>query len=67
MENKIIELETKIAYQEDLIERLNQALISQQKTLDQISLRVDRLINQISAQADSGIKDISLEVAPPHY
>lgn len=67
MEPRIIELEVKLSYQEDIIEKLNQVVIGQQNTIDKLSLKVDKLSKMIAAQADSGVKDISQEEPPPHY
>lgn len=67
IENRLIELETKVAFQEDLIEQLNQVITSQEVTISKLSRRLDDVVDTIKTQSDSGIKDLSQEVPPPHY
>lgn len=67
MQDRMIEIETKIAYQEDTIEQLNEALIDQQKEITDLRKTVELLQKIIKSNANEGIKDISLETPPPHY
>lgn len=57
-------LETKVAYQDQIIEDLNQVIIEQQKQIDKL-IRMYKELTQ--DEDDTNIKDISLEVPPPHY
>ncbi len=69
MEQKIIELETKFSFQEDLLHGLNDALIQQQRQLDQLRLDLERLQSQIVEQQEanrSGAENTQRE-KPPHY
>lgn len=65
MEERIIELETKICYQEQIIEELNQLVTQQQKDID-LLLKFFKKVNEMMKD-DSAIVDQSLEVPPPHY
>ncbi len=55
MEKRIIELESRLAFQEQAIEELNQALIGQQRQLDQLQNTLDAL-RQLMAPIDSGLE-----------
>ncbi len=65
MENRIIELEKKSAFQEETIEQLSQALIEQQKRMDAL----EKLVKSLHSQVQTGafIKRPDEEVPPPHY
>ena len=64
MEERLTELETKISYQEQTIEDLNQVVIELRWKLDKMEKQCQELSNQMEK---SKIKDRSLEVPPPHY
>ncbi len=49
MEHRIIELETRLAFQEIALEELNAALISQQAQLDAVEKECARLVNLLAA------------------
>ncbi|MDP6413865.1 MAG: SlyX family protein [Gammaproteobacteria bacterium] len=69
MEQKIIELETKFSFQEDLLQGLNDALIQQQRQLDQLRLDLERLQSHIVELQEanlSGAENTQRE-KPPHY
>ncbi|MGX2040216.1 SlyX family protein [Methylocaldum sp. MU1018] len=66
-EERLVDLETKLAYQEDTIQALNNVVCEQQKQIDQLEatcrLLVDR-ITQLSIAADAGK---IVDEKPPHY
>ena len=49
MEHRIIELETRLAFQEITLEELNSALIDQQAQLDRLEKECTRLTNLLAA------------------
>lgn len=65
MEERIIELEKKISFQEHMIEELNGVVIDQQKKLDEL----ERVLRQLYQQFESGelVKKQEEEEPPPHY
>ncbi|MBE2898798.1 SlyX family protein [Pasteurellaceae bacterium 20609_3] len=65
--NRIAELETKITFQEGLIDDLNQALITQQFALDKLQQQVRLLAQKITDLQPSNIASMSEETPPPHY
>lgn len=65
MESRLVELEKKMAFQEDTIEQLNQVVIGLQKKVSFLEAELKRLKEQ---QVSSGyIKKADEEVPPPHY
>ncbi len=66
-EDRIIELESKVSYQEDLLQELNTILIDQQSQLDKLSMLFqalnDRLKEAMRSLPDPGHED----ERPPHY
>ena len=60
LENRIEELETKIAFQEQLLDELNHALVQQQFDIDKMQVQLRYMANKL--------KDFqSEETPPPHY
>lgn len=66
MEDRMIELETKSAYQEHLIQELNEVLISQQHQLDVLEKSMLRLTDFIRNNEDQQFIPEN-ETPPPHY
>jgi len=66
-EKRIVELETKLSFQEHLIQELNEALTHQQQQLDVLQHRLDTMREQIQAGLSDEIRPVSEEVPPPHY
>jgi SlyX protein len=69
MDEKLVELETRYSYQEDLLQQLNETVIAQQKQLDEQSRQLQFLHNQLvelresASTAEPGPADEK----PPHY
>ena len=61
---RLVELETRQAFQDDTIAGLNRALVDQQQRLDQMEKMLAALVDRLS-EADPEI-DLSPE-EPPHY
>ncbi len=65
--DRIIELEIKVAYQEDLVQDLNRIVASQQQQVDRLEATVKMLHDRIkSLSVESGSVDDKFE-KPPHY
>jgi SlyX protein len=68
-EDRIIELEVKVAYQEDLLQALNQVVSQQQQQIDRLEgvcrLLNERMQNLLAETGNSG-GDTVHEI-PPHY
>jgi SlyX protein len=67
LENQVVDLETKVAFQDDTIEQLNEALSNQQLTMDQLSFKVDHMMDKMKSIEPSNIAKPEEETPPPHY
>lgn len=66
MEDRLTELETKLAFAEDLIETLNETVIRQQAQIDSIQHQL-RLLHQQMQTAPSDESRNLRDDIPPHY
>lgn len=64
--NEIIELQTKIAFLENTIEALNQALTNQQFAIDKLNQKVNFLAEQVNSNTEA-FNTNPKENLPPHY
>ncbi|HNX23775.1 MAG TPA: SlyX family protein [Spirochaetota bacterium] len=62
-EERIIALESKIAYLENYINELNEVVIEQEKSIKKIALEADEIRKQIA----SGKEALPENEKPPHY
>jgi SlyX protein len=67
VQTDIEQLQMKMAFQEDTIESLNQALIEQQKQMDDLQFQLKQLVSKISAIEPSNMASEKEEMPPPHY
>lgn len=67
LENRIEELETKIAFQEQLLDELNHALVQQQFDIDKMQVQLHYMANKLKDFQPSNIASQSEETPPPHY
>jgi len=67
LENRIIDLESKLAFQEDTIQELNAIVTEQQKELAQVNQALQRMQMQMTQMMASNIATNSEETPPPHY
>ena len=66
-EDRIITIETKIAYQEDLLQKLNDIVSLQQKKLDQLEATCRSLIDGIARLTEADGSKSTADPRPPHY
>ena len=64
-EDRIIELETKLVYQEDTLQTLNDIVVEQQQRVLILEEGFKALVTRISALDSSN--DSTVEEIPPHY
>jgi len=67
VQTDIEQLQMKMAFQEDTIESLNQALILQQKQMDDLQFQFKQLVSKMSAIEPSNMASEKEEMPPPHY
>ncbi|MEO4047852.1 SlyX family protein [Pseudomonas sp. CAU 1711] len=66
LESRIIELETRLAFQDDTIATLNDVLVEQRRELERLQLQVQALARRQAEMAGQfGIAED--ESPPPHY
>jgi SlyX protein len=65
-EQRLIDIETKIAHQEILVSELNQVIAQQQETIDQLQAALKKFFKQFREKNLGG--DIGpADQKPPHY
>jgi len=67
MENKIIDLQSKLAFQDETINELNVVITDQQNQLDKLREEIRLLGLRISSVAESSTVTEEKEPPPPHY
>jgi len=66
IENAIEELQSRLIFQEDLIQKLDDALGSQQQQIIQLGHRISLLMDQVKMMEHLS-PEMSQETPPPHY
>lgn len=66
-EKRLVDIETKVAYQEDTVQALNDALCQQQRMIDQLEAKVKLLSEKMGELAESVPGDKDNHEVPPHY
>ena len=67
MRNRMIELETRVAFQEETIEQLSQVINRQQQRLDRIEQEMNQLEQRLAELRPSHLATPAEETPPPHY
>lgn len=67
MNNDIIDLQTRLAFQDGLLEELNQVVIDQQKQIDRLEQRMASFKAQIESMQQMQLMRPGDEPPPPHY
>jgi len=67
IEARLEMIETKISFQEDLLEELNKTIYEQDKKLQQLEAVCLALARQIQSVAESANDNKSVNERPPHY
>lgn len=68
MEARLMNLETKIAFQDDLVESLNGIVAAQQQQIELLQQQVQMLYDQLRSLSPSTIESADgEEERPPHY
>ncbi|WJG09320.1 SlyX family protein [Aliiglaciecola sp. LCG003] len=67
LQHQLADLQTQVAFQEDTIEQLNQALADQQLQIDRITFQLKHVTHRVKQIEPSNIADPSEEAPPPHY
>lgn len=66
-EEAILELQTKLSFQEDLLENLNQVIIDQQGQIAKLERTVESIIGQMHSMQTLMQDNGQQQEIPPHY
>ena len=67
-EERLVEIETKLAYQEDLLQSLNDIVIDQGKIIEGLQLRLTKMSEHVkNSIPDNEFSDNAEDELPPHY
>lgn len=64
---RLEELETKLMFQEDVIDQLNHSIIDQQNDIKRLTHIIEQLNTQVEDMKQPNVIDANLETPPPHY
>ena len=67
MNDEIIDLQTRIAFQDGLLEVLNQVITSQQQQITRLEMAMGVMKSQIQTMQSSQSEGEQVEPPPPHY
>lgn len=67
MENKIIDLQSKLAFQDETINELNVVITDQQNQLDQLREEIRLLNLRMASVTEASNVSEEKEAPPPHY
>jgi SlyX protein len=67
MDDRLIELETKVAFQEDSIQKLTEAVNQHERELYRLTREMKMLREHATAQSESQLAELADEPPPPHY
>jgi SlyX protein len=67
LENRIEQLEMKVAFQEDNIDTLNSEIFEQQRRIQQLAEQVSLLAIKLKESEPNQLASEKEEMRPPHY
>ena len=67
LDNRVVELETRIAFQEESIGDLSAVIVRQQAELDKMAQQMQRLTSRLANFEEFGAEGSEPEPPPPHY
>ena len=66
-DERLVNIETKIAYQEDTIQALNDVICNQQKQIDQLEATCKLLFDRLKNLSSTKVDESPADEKPPHY
>ena len=66
-DEKIVDIETKLAHQEHLLSALNDALTNQQAQIAELEHLCQSLLERLRAMSEAGAGNDNDDERPPHY
>ncbi|HCN63842.1 MAG TPA: hypothetical protein DIT33_10640 [Pseudomonas sp.] len=66
LEERVMDLESRLAFQDDTIQALNDVLVSQQNAVDRLQLQIAALLKR-QEEMGGQFESFEDEAPPPHY
>jgi len=66
-DQRCTELEIKLAYQEDTVKALNDAVCRQQESIDRLEQTCRYLMQRFQEASQSPLSEVAEQEKPPHY
>lgn len=66
-DDRLMDIETKLAFQENTIDELNSVVIEQQTEIDRLKNAVEYLLDKVQQIADTRMERAPSNEKPPHY
>jgi SlyX protein len=66
-EERLVNIETKISLQEDMLEELNKTVYQQQKKLERLAAICEALTSQVVSLSEARNDGMPANERPPHY
>ena len=66
-DDRLMDIETKLAFQEHTIEELNSVVIEQQEEIERLKNAVEYLLDKMQQFADTQMERAPANEKPPHY
>jgi SlyX protein len=66
-EDRFIDLETRLAYQDEAIRSLSDTIVRQQKKIDQLESLTRQLLERVKSFNEPVFKGTAADEIPPHY
>jgi SlyX protein len=66
-EDRFVDIESKIAFQENMIKDLNDVVCEQQKQIDKLNMTCRQLMDQIKKMSGISSEGDLIDDRPPHY
>ena len=66
-DDRLIDIETKLAFQENTVEELNRVVIKQQEEIDALKSTVGYVLDKMELLVDTNMERAPADDRPPHY
>ncbi|MNF61179.1 MULTISPECIES: SlyX family protein [unclassified Pseudomonas] len=66
LEERVMDLESRLAFQDDTIEAMNDVLVAQQRVVERLQLQMTALLKRQEEMAGQ-FESFEEEAPPPHY
>jgi SlyX protein len=67
LETRLIECETRLAYQEETLRVLNEVVTRQSLLIEQLQMAYRQLAERVARGGEGGFKGTLADEVPPHY